>query len=143
MSSPQRRKRFKKYILIFLIILVLILAALVFFFFHKTQTLQNTTASQQKETATLISEVGRIILLPTNETPTIATVSDPTLLKNQPFFVNATKGDKVLIYSSAKRAILYDPVQKKIINVASIDIGANQSGLPTNTPSDPTIKNSQ
>ena len=71
----------------------------------------------------LTEEVGKIFVLPKNEIPTIATVSDPSALKNQAFFADAKKGDKVLIYTNAKKAILYDPVIKKIINVAPVNTG--------------------
>lgn len=70
----------------------------------------------------LIEEVSKLISLPQDEEPTIATVSDPKLLKDQAFFANAKTGDKVLIYTKAKKAILYDPVNKKIIEVAPLNI---------------------
>jgi hypothetical protein len=53
----------------------------------------------------------------------VATVSDPEILKNKNFFIDAKKGDKVLIYYSARKAILYDPVVKKIVNIAPVNIG--------------------
>ena len=77
----------------------------------------------QEEVKKVVAQVGKLILLPEGETPTIATVSDPSALKNQAFFADAKKGDKVLIYTNAKKAILYDPVIKKIINVAPVNTG--------------------
>ncbi len=77
----------------------------------------------QRETSALIAEVGKLIVLPADEEPTIATVTDPELLKSQPFFATAEKGFKVLLYGTAKKAILYDPINKKIIEVAPINIG--------------------
>jgi hypothetical protein len=90
--------------------------------------------------------VGLLIVLPKNETPTIATVSDPSVLKNQAFFVDAKKGDKVLIYTNAKKAILYDPVIKKIINVAPVNTGDFQNkadALPSLTPTSSSTGNSE
>jgi len=84
----------------------------------------------QEETQNLIERVGKLVVLPEGEQPTIATVNDPELLKNQPFFANAKKGDKVLIYTNAKKAILYDPVNNKIIEIAPINIGSPQSITP-------------
>jgi len=69
----------------------------------------------------LISEVGKLMTLPMDEIPTVATVSDLEALKDEEFFVNAKIGDKVLIYNNAKQAILYDPIAKKIVNVAPIE----------------------
>ena len=63
------------------------------------------------------------MVLPKDETPTLATVSDPEKLKDQRFFVNAVKGDKVLVYSLAKKAILYSPSLDKIIEVAPVNVG--------------------
>lgn len=70
-----------------------------------------------------VMQVGRLMVLPTDETPTLATVSDPEKLRDQAFFANAQKGDKVLVYSNAKKAILYSPSLNKIIEVAPINLG--------------------
>jgi hypothetical protein len=68
----------------------------------------------------VIARVGALIDLPVGETPTIATVSDPSKLAGQAFFAKATKGDIVLIYTKAHEAYLYDPGQNKLIEVAPI-----------------------
>jgi len=78
--------------------------------------------SQTEDTAALIAKIGELIVLPQGENPTVATVIDPELLRNQPFFANAKKGDRVLIYPIARKAILYDPVSNKIVEVAPIDV---------------------
>ena len=70
----------------------------------------------------VIAKVSELLVLPSNEQPTLATVSDPELLKNQAFFANAKKGDKVLIYSKSGKAILYDPISNKIVEVAPINL---------------------
>lgn len=72
---------------------------------------------------TIINKVSRLIVLPEGETPTIATVADPSKLKGQAFFANAKVGDKVLIYPNSKKAILYDPNQDIIVEVAPVNIG--------------------
>lgn len=96
------------------------------YFYAQWNSLQNPQASlldAVNETNKLIADVGKLLVLPEGETPTIATVSDLEKLKSQPFFINAKNGDKVLIYTNAKKAILYDPVAHKIIEVAPINIG--------------------
>lgn len=80
---------------------------------NKQQVLNNKGESQE-----LIEKVGRLIVLPEGEQPTIATVQDLEKLKDQPFFARAQTGDKVLIYSVSKKAILYRPSVGKIIEVA-------------------------
>ncbi len=84
---------------------------------------ENPQKFVQEEIKNLIAKVGKLVVLPEGEQPTIATVNDPEALKNQPFFANAKKGDKVLIYTNAKKAILYDPVNNKIVEIAPISIG--------------------
>jgi Flp pilus assembly protein CpaB len=79
--------------------------------------LASVAASELKE---VVAKVGRLVVLPTDEEPTLATVADPEKLKDQPFFANAKAGDKVLVYNQAQKAILYDPVQDKIIEIAPI-----------------------
>ena len=78
-------------------------------------------------TAQLVDDVSQLTNLPAGETPTVATVSDASKLKNQAFFANAQNGDKVLIYTQAKRAILYRPSTNKVIEIAPINLGSSQS----------------
>jgi hypothetical protein len=79
-----------------------------------------------------VAAVGKLIVLPTDEQPTLATVVDPSKLKNQPFFAQAQKGDQVLIYTNARKAILYSPTANKIVEVAPLIIGA-QAAPPAAT----------
>lgn len=72
------------------------------------------------ETTSLLEELAQILVLPENENPTIATVSDLSKLGGQPFFESAAVGDKVIIYSQSKKAILYRPSEKKVINIAPL-----------------------
>ncbi len=78
---------------------------------------QNSQAADN--TNQVVSRVGNMMLLP-DETPTIATVTDLSKLQGQKFFAHAQKGDIVLMYARAQKAILYSPSQNKIIEVAPI-----------------------
>jgi hypothetical protein len=120
-----------------LIIIILIVASLPAYYYYnqykKTQAiLQNPTASVSQETQTLIDKVGRLMVLPSGETPTIATVSDVTKLTSQPFFANAKNGDKVLIFTQSKEAILYRESIDKIIQVAPVNLGAPAASASAN-----------
>ena len=81
-------------------------------------------AAANNELQEIVAKVGKLFVLPEGEEPTLATVADPEQLKDQPFFVRAKKGDKVLVYNKAQKAILYDPVLNKIIEVAPITSGS-------------------
>ena len=105
-------------------------------FYHKLSVLRdNPQQAVQEQTAKLIKKVAKLINLPSGEEPTIATVSDPALLKGQPFFAKAEKGFKVLIYASSGKSILYDPFENKVVEVASINIGTQPQVTSTPSPS--------
>lgn len=105
-------------------VLVLVLAALSAYFYFQYSNLKADPAKEsQAEAQKLAMQVGKSMVLPTDEQPTVATVTDVEKLKEQPFFSKAKNGDKVLIYTQAKKAILFDPLANKIIEVAPINIG--------------------
>src|SRR3989344_4546306 len=101
--------------------------AAVYFYFQYNTIKLNPQKIAQDERAALLAQVSRLIVLPTGEDPTLATVSNIDVLRAQPFFSNAKNGDRVLIYANAKKAILYDPDSDKIVEVAPIIIGLPQS----------------
>lgn len=79
--------------------------------------------SQSEAEARLLTErVAKLIVLPSNEIPTVATVTDVNKLKDQPFFEKAINGDKVLIFTQAKKAVLYRPSTDQVIDVAPINV---------------------
>ena len=119
-----------------MVVAVIIAIALAGYFYYELYKLrQNPQTQAEQEVKDLTARVGRLAVLPTGETPTIATVSDPEALKDQPFFANAVKGDKVLIYAQAKKAYLYSVVLDKIIDVAPLNIGNQKTVTPPATPS--------
>lgn len=110
--------------LIILIALLILTSASTLYLYRQTRTLtQDPNAVAQQQTADVVAAVGKLIVLPEGETPTVATVSDPDKLKDQPFFAHAKTGDKVLVYTSAKMAYLYDPSINKVVEVAPLNIG--------------------
>lgn len=100
---------------------------------HTRHLLENPTAITAEETQQILGRVGKLIRLPQGETPTIATVSDKEKLKDQPFFANAKNGDKVLIFTNARKAILYDPVANVIVDTAPINVGSPSASTPQPT----------
>jgi len=91
-----------------------------------TSTTDEVALVFQNEQESIIEEIGKSYLLP-DETPTVATVSDTSTLAGQDFFKNAKNGDKLLIYTNAKRAVLYRPSIGKIIEVGPINLTEGES----------------
>lgn len=123
----------KKARLIFLVIIISAIAigAGAFYFIQKylasSETYSIELGNEAEETPEqVIEKIGKLILLPEGEVPTVATVSDPEQLRDQPFFAKAKEGYKVLIYTNAKKGILYDPISNKIIEVAPLSISTSQ-----------------
>lgn len=102
------------------------------FYLRSQQELQTLRKNPQeivkKETRDIVAKIGKLITLPQGEDPTVATVTDPEKLKSQPFFAQARKDDKVLIYANAKKAILYRPSINKVVDIAPISGSATPQG---------------
>ena len=84
----------------------------------KQEQLKATLAKPQDEVSQVVSELGKLVILPKDEQPVVATVVDLDKLKGQAFFTKAQLQDKVIIYSKAGRAILYRPSSNKIVEIA-------------------------
>lgn len=99
--------------------------AAAYFYNRYSDLKKNPQEFAQKEVKDVVAAVGKLIVLPEGEEPTVATVSDVEKLKDQPFFAHAKQGDKVIIYTQARKAILYDPQANKIVEVAPLNVGNN------------------
>lgn len=106
------------------------------------QELRNIQLTPGADAQSIIDKVSKLIAVPEDEQPTIATVTDLERLKNQPFFAKAKIGDRVLIYTKNKKAILFDPVENKILEVGPLILPTEASGsakvLAATTKPDPT-----
>lgn len=81
---------------------------------------KNKDQKTREEIDDLIAKVGKHALLPVNELPTIATISDTNKLPQQSFYKRAEKGDKLLLYTRARVAYLYRPKTDKIIEITPL-----------------------
>lgn len=117
------------YALIAILVAVSAAASATAYYFYRqyNSVAQSTALEDGKEAEKLVAQIGALIVLPEDEKPTVATVTDPDRLKGQPFFANAHAGDKVLLYTSALKAVLYNPATNKIINVGPISINNKPS----------------
>lgn len=94
---------------------------------RKLKALANPQEAAKVETEALVKRVAKLAALPADETPTVATVVDAEKLRAQQFFARSENGDKVLMYTKAKRAYLYRPSTNQIVEIAPIDIGKTQA----------------
>lgn len=129
-TKIQRRRRIRR-LLAVSAGLLLIAAAGYWFLVNRGQDIQ--TADRQ-----LIAEVSKLTVVPESETPSITTVVDENKV-NQEFLRSAKKGDKVLLYFQAGRAIVYRPSSHQIVNMGPLQApkprvflrnGATQDAVP-------------
>ena len=88
------------------------------YFFYQYQRINEELGSiknKPEEGRVLIDEISRLISLPTGEDPAIATVD----------------GNKILYFTKAKKAIIYDPVSRKIVDVATFNINSTATTSAT------------
>jgi hypothetical protein len=114
------------------LVLLIVMSIVSVYFFIKYQQaknlLTNPNIAVQTEIKKLVEQIGKLIELPTDEVPSMATVTDKNKLVNQAFFAKAQNGDKILLYQENHKAILYRPSINKIIEISAVTI-------PTTSPS--------
>lgn len=126
-KSPKSKKSRKPVFLVLLVLLVLASVAAAGYFYSKYQDIKkNPQQVTIDETKAIVAKVGRFLTLPAKEQPTLATVLDKEKLKDQAFFKDAQNGDKILIYTEAKKAIIYRESEDKIINVGPILLNSDK-----------------
>ncbi len=112
------------------VLLIALAAAPAYYFYQKYQRAQSLVRDPEmalrEEKADLLKTVSKLIQLPASEEPTIATVSDVEKIKDQPFFAKSQNGDKVIIYAQDKKAYLYRPSEKRLVDVAPINLGTQE-----------------
>lgn len=81
----------------------------------------------KQEAQSIVDKVKSLIAVPEGELPTVAEVTNVDRLKNNAFFSSAQNGDKVLIFTEAKKAILYRPGENKVIEVSPLTIGTTSA----------------
>lgn len=118
----------RKVVNIIILIVLFVPLGLSVCFYYQLHTIKKISSSEpNKEVKDIIAKVSNIYLIPSTEEPTVATVSDPSILKDQSFFTQAEKGDKVLIFTKAGKAVLYRPSLNKIVEITSIKNNSNNN----------------
>lgn len=145
----KKNKRIRTlYVLVGILILIIIGGGAVGYMQYRqlaneNKRLSNPEESAKAETQRLKDKIAKLVDVPKDEEPTIATVTDKEKLKDQAFFAKAENGDKVFIYNKAKKAILYRPSTDKVIelnvlteqNAANSQEKSQSSGATSSSPS--------
>ena len=122
--KAEPRKKDSTILILWIVISMLLLssagAALYFYRAYReaSEARQNGSEAEQ-----LVARISRFMELPQGESPTLATVTDKVKLEGQVFFKNAENGDKVLIYESSGKAIIFRPSTGRIMNVSAVNVG--------------------
>lgn len=135
MKKKKKKKSIIKELIIITIFFILVVALVAVSIAYQKEknkkiTVKDIQALQQQEVGMVLDEIGKHILLPEGVTPTIATITNvENLRKEMPFFDKAQNGFKVVVYED--KAILFDPVNQIIVDVAPVyqqnnDMGAIQ-----------------
>lgn len=121
----------KKKSLLLLCIAILCLVGIVSIAWYRHSASKNSSTEPVDELATTLAQVGKVVDLPKDETPTLATISDKEALPPEFLFKNAQNGDMVLVYTEAKKAYLYRPSTNKVVEITSINLGGGDATFTT------------
>lgn len=81
----------------------------------------NSQTLTEAEVQRLVASVGELIILPTDETPLVASVVNAELLRaSESFYRHASDGNILLLYTNSGRAILYDRERDIIVNIGTL-----------------------
>lgn len=130
-ASPQKKLA---------LVCIAALSTLVLLYFLYLLFMQINPKSENNDELTLyLKQIEKSITLPQGEMPSLATVNDADKLKSEAgnkFFTNAKTGDKMIIYSTAKKVILYRPSEKKVIEYSSLSLAPATEQQQTETATD-------
>ncbi len=91
----------------------------------------------EEQIGDLLGRISRLIMLPEETDPLIATINDaPALRAEQAFYRDAENGDQLVIFTKRAMAVIYRPSVDKLINVGPIffdNAGTKPESIPTPT----------
>lgn len=127
-NKPKKKKR-----ILLIAILVIIIGGIFLAWAISDMNTNSEITNTKEETNKLVSLVGKLMTLPADEVPDLATIIDKNVLNSQPFFAKSENGDNVLIYRKAKIAILYRSSTNEVIENMPISFSDNKLSPTTST----------
>lgn len=107
-----------------IVMMGMVLSATTYLVFRTISPKQNL--SGRAELQFVEKEISKHYILPKDEEPALATVTDKSKLTT-PFFKRTEDGDKILIYQKNKIAIIYRPSIDRIVGVGPVEFGTPAS----------------
>jgi hypothetical protein len=75
----------------------------------------------KKQTAELLNKLKLLLVLPNDKNPVVATINDvEKLATTQDFYRMAHNGDKLIIFTASRKAVIFDEKANKVVNVGPI-----------------------
>lgn len=118
-KKQKNKRKYVSYAAAIAGIVLLFVAIGIAVYYHK-QYKNVVTNKPESEIENIVKVISSVVDLPLGEVPTLATVTDKEKVKNQPFFNKAENGDKVLIYANSKKAYLFRPSTKRVIDMTTL-----------------------
>ena len=116
-------KNFRSTILIIFVAILAIgsLGSAVLFHYRYTQLQKNPNLAAEQKNKNLISAVGKLFNVESNETPTLAIITEEEKVRaSNEFFARVKNGDAVLFYAQMKKAVLYRPSTNQIVEIVPL-----------------------
>lgn len=137
-GQRSNNKGFFHYLLQVIVVVLLIVGAWLVF----TDKIQLDSAPKTDVEATeaeidsLLEKISVHMILPSAEKPVLATIIDADKLSlEDPFYAGAEDGDKLLIWSAERRAIIYSPSRDIVVNMGPIIFEGTMTQQSEATPS--------
>ena len=125
-TTPQEKKSVKASIAVIVFVIIVGILYVIISFLSKKEALQSTAEqvssdAQTQKVVDTIAAVGKLVVLPEDETPAVFEIKDiDRLVKQQAFFAGAHNGDKLLIYPKKAKAIIFSPNLNRIVNFGPV-----------------------
>lgn len=114
-------KKIKKSLKYPVVVLGLVIIGFIGYFGYTKLNPLSQEEQDKKDLMSAIKAVKKMMVIPTDDEPVFATVTDAeSLREQQAFFTGAVNGDQLLLFPKSMKAIIYSPTRKMIVNVGPI-----------------------